>query len=139
MVTKIEKVRRRLRKIIPEWMKRDGRPPNREEFLTEYRLREELSHPQYSTAKKQVMLELGYEEVNNTAEQVKQAKSIAQLNKEGETAINKKLEQAVKHLLPVMEKDRLEEVTVTFDPDTGEVQYEFQAAPPPRQKVTLRS
>lgn len=122
-----QRVRERLR-----FIRAAGRQlPTHKEFEGETKLL--VSQSLYSALRTEVNNEA------NTGEQLTAAKSIAQLNASAESELTKRLEVAVKHLLPVMEKGRLEEVTVTFDADTGEVQYEFQAAPPPRQKVTLQS
>jgi len=134
-VPKIERVRRKLREIIPEWMATVGRPPNREEFLSEYKLRESLPHPQYSKAKLQVMEELGYAGDNNTS--TSNAVTMAKANAMADEKVSRELERAAKHLVPVMEKGRLEEVTFTLNPETGKYEMEVQAAPPPRLKVEL--
>lgn len=132
--TKIDKVRRKLREIIPRWMKEEGRPPSYNEFLAEYRLRDTLHTSEYSQAKIQVMKELGYAGDNNSGSAVK---NMAEANSRAEARLQRDLTRAAKHLLPVMEKGRIEEVVFTLNPDSGKYEMEVQAAPPPRVKVEL--
>lgn len=135
--TKIDKVRRKLRELLPRWMKEEGRPPSYNEFLAEYRLRETLYTSEYSQAKLQVMKELGYAGDDNSSSSNGTVTNMAQANAKAEEKINRELTRAAKHLLPVMEKGRLEEVVFTLNPDSGKYEMEVQAAPPPRVKVEL--
>ena len=135
-VPKIEKVRRKLRNILPAWFKEQGRAPTLGEFLEEYRTKDQIHSSEYSGALKAVKKELGLGGSANNSSPAK-AKTIGQLNKAADERLNKRLIAAAKHLLPVMEKGRLEEVTLTFDPETGEAAVNFQAAPPPRQQIKI--
>jgi predicted metal-dependent RNase len=134
-LTKIEKVRRKLRQILPTWMRDQGRAPTLDEFLTEYRLREQLHSSEYSKAKRVVMEELGYAGGDNNFQQLSKRVTMKEANAAAESRLQKELMRAAKHILPVMEKGRLEEVTVVFE--DGEARLEFQQAPPPRQKLEL--
>ena len=133
--TKIDKVRRKLREIIPRWMKEEGRPPSYNEFLAEYRLRDTLHTSEYSQAKIMIMKELGYAGDNNSNGSV--VKNMADANSRAEALLQRDLTRVAKHLLSVMEKGRLEEVVFTLNPDSGTYEMEVQAAPPPRIKVEL--
>lgn len=135
-LTKIEKVRRKLRQILPDWMKQEGRAPTLDEFLAEYRLRDNLHSSEYSKAKRTVMEELGYAGGDNNFQLSKRV-TMEEANAKAEARLQKDLMRAAKHLVPVMEKGRLEEVLLVLNPETGKYEMEVQKAPPPRQKVEL--
>lgn len=127
--TKADRLRARLREMLPGWTGESW--PTLEEFLTETRMRIEVTPSHYYTLRKEIIEELGLDTANKGTH-----KNIPKLNKEADDKMMESLQRRAASLANLMKSANLEEVTVVRT-DNGGFDIEVQKAPPPRVKITL--
>jgi hypothetical protein len=129
--SKADRMRVKLREFLPGWTGESW--PTLEEFLSETRMRIEVTPSHYYTIRKEIISELGLDEANKGTHQ-----NIPKLNKAADDKVMETLQRRAASLANLMKSSNLEEVTVVRNDDGG-FHIEVQQSAPPRKKIALEN